>query len=108
MVAREFISMIAHMTQDEECTEHGPGCDGMTNDCIEFDMTGDDAMQMLNDLIGVARIIKSRDIDVTELSEDTKASIRRARELPKCVCGHYHDGDVCDDCDCGIYRRATV
>ena len=24
-------------------------------------------------------------------------------ELVVCVCGHYHDGDVCDDCPCRIY-----
>jgi hypothetical protein len=24
-----------------------------------------------------------------------------------CRCGHYHDGDVCDDCACPIYNAAT-
>jgi len=26
---------------------------------------------------------------------------------PACRCGHYHDGDVCDDCPCRIYQRAA-
>lgn len=24
-----------------------------------------------------------------------------------CNCGHYHDGDVCDDCKCPIYQAKT-
>ncbi len=26
--------------------------------------------------------------------------------LLKCNCGHYHDGDVCDDCSCTIYTQS--
>lgn len=25
----------------------------------------------------------------------------------KCICGHFHDGDVCDDCQCSIYSEVV-
>lgn len=34
-----------------------------------------------------------------------RAVTKSPSELPACRCGHYHDGDVCDDCSCRIYHR---
>jgi hypothetical protein len=46
---------IANLKQDGECITHGPDCDGTKDDCQEYVMECDDAIDTLNRLIATAR-----------------------------------------------------
>lgn len=52
----QFLGRVASMYIDEECLEHGKGCEPFSNDkCEYFYMTDDDAVETLNNLIRTAR-----------------------------------------------------
>lgn len=52
----DFIAIIADMTIDGECLEHGPDCEELFPDsCEYYDMVSDDAVETLNILIATAR-----------------------------------------------------
>ena len=55
---QRWVSIIAAMTPDQECLEHGAECteDACGDDCEMFDMTNDDAVETLNNLITEARV----------------------------------------------------
>jgi len=47
--------------------------------------------------------------DVGEMGEMAESVVMEALEpdAQKCRCGHGHDGDVCDDCECAIFVKAA-
>lgn len=53
-----FVRFIAGLTRDGECITHAGDCDGNHDDCEPFDLSGDDAISALCDLIATARTIR--------------------------------------------------